>query len=743
VSHRQKHHQRSHRRHHQQHQHQQHHCHHHHHHHHPHDHHCHHDPHHNEEENDVEQSSVETLHNLGQKTYILNTYQPLSFELCNQYINQEVFVDATEHFKTLTKSPILKERFQSVPECKNYFAHYTPQDKEFLDKVFNKGMPEFETVSPIQDIMACSPTESQFSSNQLLKATEKACEGYSLLLKGIPDYNKATQLAKEALEMSDNKCVEAYNVLALTYAKNFEEALEFYRTAQKYGNELTKNPISYYEKKGECWLVPELRSYLRAVIGEANTLRKMRRLEEALKVYERLMRLDDNYYMYPTCINYKIQIPEIYMRLGRFKDAKDFLIKNNSIIGRMSEITLSWNRALCDYVLSGRKDKWAEEFFNDTNQMASVGPGAVLRAIITSPLVYDYLTGVKKLTPSKISALEKLKGGECPKTQQICYALSHIDLWLSQPGAIEWLNRNYNTLMMLFFVKNAAEEIKKFNINEQKYWECSKYFYPNAKVTLDGLTLFHLTCLNGDDPKKVKMMLDAGATQKTSFHSSPLQMSCYYDKEPKIIALLIENGADPFAGHFSAYAMACNQGTWRPLKTILTLAPKHKITQNLLSEGFLLLFRSSVYGCLKGYKKCRRCLSDSQAHTPHTSFENCVDVLLSFGLKVSQKDIDILRAEIPPWTLTLLDYTLQRMSTGHNADALVLDLNTSDLEHTNVNMPVIKSTTNAKSENKQCHYCKKQDVKLMLCSRCKQAFYCSKECQLNHWKTHKLFCQKK
>jgi hypothetical protein len=103
MSHRQKHHQRSHRRHHQQHQHQQHHCHHHHHHHHPHDHHCHHDPHHNEEENDVEQSSVETLHNLGQKTYILNTYQPLSFELCNQYINQEVFVDATEHFKTLTK----------------------------------------------------------------------------------------------------------------------------------------------------------------------------------------------------------------------------------------------------------------------------------------------------------------------------------------------------------------------------------------------------------------------------------------------------------------------------------------------------------------------------------------------------------------------------------------------------------------------------------------------------------------
>ena len=42
-----------------------------------------------------------------------------------------------------------------------------------------------------------------------------------------------------------------------------------------------------------------------------------------------------------------------------------------------------------------------------------------------------------------------------------------------------------------------------------------------------------------------------------------------------------------------------------------------------------------------------------------------------------------------------------------------------------------------------CDRCKKResaDLKLLVCSRCKTAVYCSRECQKGDWKTHKLRC---
>lgn len=39
-----------------------------------------------------------------------------------------------------------------------------------------------------------------------------------------------------------------------------------------------------------------------------------------------------------------------------------------------------------------------------------------------------------------------------------------------------------------------------------------------------------------------------------------------------------------------------------------------------------------------------------------------------------------------------------------------------------------------------CAYCNKSSVELLRCSGCRNAFYCSKECQRAHWKTHKQQC---
>lgn len=47
---------------------------------------------------------------------------------------------------------------------------------------------------------------------------------------------------------------------------------------------------------------------------------------------------------------------------------------------------------------------------------------------------------------------------------------------------------------------------------------------------------------------------------------------------------------------------------------------------------------------------------------------------------------------------------------------------------------------------KNCFQCQKTDSdteKMYQCSKCKSVYYCSKECQIQHWKKHKKQCQLK
>lgn len=40
-----------------------------------------------------------------------------------------------------------------------------------------------------------------------------------------------------------------------------------------------------------------------------------------------------------------------------------------------------------------------------------------------------------------------------------------------------------------------------------------------------------------------------------------------------------------------------------------------------------------------------------------------------------------------------------------------------------------------------CHQCSKENIELLLCGRCRYAYYCSKECQITNWKNlHKVQC---
>ena len=41
-----------------------------------------------------------------------------------------------------------------------------------------------------------------------------------------------------------------------------------------------------------------------------------------------------------------------------------------------------------------------------------------------------------------------------------------------------------------------------------------------------------------------------------------------------------------------------------------------------------------------------------------------------------------------------------------------------------------------------CANCKLEKLELLFCSACKKEAYCGKNCQVTHWKIHKLVCNK-
>lgn len=41
-----------------------------------------------------------------------------------------------------------------------------------------------------------------------------------------------------------------------------------------------------------------------------------------------------------------------------------------------------------------------------------------------------------------------------------------------------------------------------------------------------------------------------------------------------------------------------------------------------------------------------------------------------------------------------------------------------------------------------CFHCKKEDLRLSICAKCRSAYYCSSECQRNNWPAHQGLCKR-
>jgi tetratricopeptide (TPR) repeat protein len=226
-----------------------------------------------------------------------------------------------------------------------------------------------------------------------------------------PTRLRAINLAKKALTISAD-CADAYNLLAQETAESLEEAIDLYSKGVKAG-ERALGKKTFKEDVGHFWGILETRSYMRARAGLAECLLATGRVDEAVKHYQDMLRLNPNdnqgiRYLLLPCLIALARIDEAEVLLVNFEDdASAFWV---------------YSRALLDFIKSGD---------------SPVASKSLKNAFDENRHVPSYLLGHKKL-PRDVPEYY----GFGDDNEAVIYAFENRGLWEAIPGAMDWLEAN-------------------------------------------------------------------------------------------------------------------------------------------------------------------------------------------------------------------------------------------------------------------------------------------------------------
>ena len=79
------------------------------------------------------------------------------------------------------------------------------------------------------------------------------------------------------------------------------------------------------------------------------------------------------------------------------------------------------------------------------------------------------------------------------------------------------------------------------------------------------------------------------------------------------------------------------------------------------------------------------------------------------------------------------DNVKEEKDSNNDNDSLSNDLSRINSDSSNGN-------TNSNKKKKTCLYCLKEVEGSSRCSKCRTALYCNKDCQVQHWPSHKNIC---
>lgn len=226
------------------------------------------------------------------------------------------------------------------------------------------------------------------------------------------------------------------------------------------------------------------------------------------------------------------------------------------------------------------------------------------------------------------------------------------------------------------------------------------------------------------------------------------------------------SGADPTDKcgiHYSPLQMAAEQGAMRALKTAFECLPAgRKKNQAVLDSILLGVFQSSCYECVTGLGNlCQRCLGGDTAHPADATWTGVLDFLTELNYKPSKEYLESMK-EFPGKRKLFAYYSsklrgeepkviaegpglgrqpLSLMQPSSLSNFLSALGQFGDLPYSGRTLQKqLQSSKTILPKSATCENCKEREKKMMVCGQCRQAYYCSRECQKKNWKEHKKSC---
>ncbi len=221
-------------------------------------------------------------------------------------------------------------------------------------------------------------------------------------------------LLRRAVAITED-CVDAWVLLAQDTAPDAETALEFYESGVE-AAERVLGDAAFTEHRGQFWVRPETRGYMRARQGMALALWDMREFDDAIAIYQDLLDLNPN-------DNQHVRYLLITALLERDEDREA-----GTLLKRYADdlsATWAYSRALLSFRTEG----------NGRRANASLKDASVVNYIVPDYLL-GRLSAPRDLPPELFDDVE----GEA-----ITYFWSGIAGWLRTPGAIDWLRERQPT----------------------------------------------------------------------------------------------------------------------------------------------------------------------------------------------------------------------------------------------------------------------------------------------------------
>jgi hypothetical protein len=426
-------------------------------------------------------------------------------------------------------------------------------------------------------------------------------------------------------------------------------------------------------------------------------------------------------------VNFRAKIPEVLIRLGKFKEALIYMKKfPNSRDSTSSTYDWNLNEALILFKLAKHPEELYEKIFHEEDPLSKLAKFLSFAVEFVS-----YLNGEILLPHEKISAMGTSTSSFGivipPKSFLACYVRSNKDLWLENKGAVKWISKNVYTLCLLDCVNIFPPTLNYLGgfgmdhgVEALRHFFKTKDIFLDPKASIDGSRIINMLILQCPFNFLKYYVEELGGSVESKYFLQPIHQACYYDHSVEIIEFLIVKGANaikkyPKVG--SAYDMALNQANWLIIKLLISKYKELRSKENLV-YAFKMLCGSGCYICLEGGQKCKRCLTDSQPHSKNASFPLSVKTLVENGLNFVP---DENGHPLEDYLANLLGKKGLIKPKHHHEGNHVHDQNCG--------------------HSVNCAHCGRVDG-LKKCSGCHRVSYCSRECQVSDWKKHKPMCKK-